>query len=144
MPATNDKVADELAPIFLEFGKAIYICQCLESSLCLLLTTMTHETTGGEEGAFQASWDFYSEQTLGKLLRLLREKIEVPKDVDDYLRVGLRKRNEIVHGFLTKNAMRLLDPKGRLEVEEELVKLKKEIKHRDMLVNKLLDTVLKK
>ena len=144
MTVPNDKVADELTPVFLEMGKAVYICQCLESSLCLLLATMAHEAARGEEGAFQASWDFHSEKTLGNLLKLLREQIEVPKDVDDYLRVGLKNRNEIVHGFLTKSAMRLLDPKGRLEVEEELAKLKKEVKRRDVLVNKLLDTLLKK
>ena len=33
---------DALAPVFLEFGKAVYICQCFEESLCFLLSQMTH------------------------------------------------------------------------------------------------------
>src|SRR5437762_58867 len=103
MPTPNQSVSEALAPVYLEFGKAVYICQCFKSSLCLLLSTMAHESSLGEEGAFKASWDFHSRKTLGHLLKALREKIEVPDDLDEFLGEGVDKRNEIVHGFLTKN-----------------------------------------
>lgn len=144
MPPTNDKTADLMTPIFLEFGKAVYICQCFESSLCLLLSLMAHQSANGEKGAFHASWDFHSKKTLGNLLKSLREKIEIPEDLDEFLGSGINKRNEIVHGYLTRNATRLPDPNGRLEIERELEELKKEVKRRDVIVNKLLDTLLKK
>ncbi len=135
---------DLIKPVFLEFGKAVYICQCLESSLCLLLSLMEHESTKGEDGIFQAAWDFHAKKPLGKLLKSLREQIEVPEDLDEFLGQGIAKRNEIVHGFLTRNAVRLADPNGRLEIERELVELKLEVKRRDIIVNKLLDELLKK
>ena len=141
-PTVNS--ADLLAPVYLEFGKAVYICQCFESSLCLLLSTMSHESAEGEDGAFQAAWDFHSKKTLGGLLHALRKQIEVPEELDQYLGVGVEKRNEVIHGFLTKNVNRLADPKGRIEVEWELVALKLEVKRRDIVVNKLLDALLKK
>lgn len=141
---TQRTVAEELAPVLLEFAKAVYICQCFESSLCLLLSTMSHEAAGEEKGAFDASWDFHSKNTLGRLLESLRNQIDVPENVDEFLRGGVKKRNEIVHGFLTRNASRLANPKERLSVEKELVDLKIEIKRRDIVVNKLLDAVLKK
>ena len=144
MAAPDEKLNEALAPIYLEFGKAVYICQCFESSLCFLLSQMAHEIAEGESGAFQASWDFHSKKTLGQLLKALRERIEVPDELDEYLGVGVDKRNEIVHGFLTKNAARLYEPKGRLDVERELVQLKLEVKRRDVVVNKLLDALLKK
>lgn len=144
MPTPSDNVSELLAPVFLEFGKAVYICQCFESSLCLLLSMMAHESAQGEDGAFQAAWDFHSKKTLGHLLKSLRERIEVPEELDGYLSVGVDKRNEIVHGFLTKNVARLADPKGRLEVERELITLKQEVKRRDIVVNGLLDGLLKK
>ena len=144
MSDTDKGMNELLAPVFLELGKAVYICQCFESSLCFLLSTMAHESAQSKDGAFQAAWDFHSQNTLGRLLKSLREQIDVPEDLDEYLRIGVDKRNEIVHGYLEKNAVRLYDPKGRLEVEQELVQLKLEVKRRDVTVNKLIDALLKK
>ena len=107
----------------------------------MLLSQLAHEAAEGEDGAFQAAWDFHSTKTLGTLLRALRKQIEVPGDLDEYLGAGVEIRNQIVHGFLTRNAKRLYDPKGRLQVEEELVQLKLEVKRRDIAVNKLLDAL---
>lgn len=143
MAGSDTDIVELTKPVLLEFAKAVYICQCLESSLCFLLALMAHKKVL-EEGAFSASWDFHSKRTLGQLLHRLREQIDIPADLDDYLGVGVDKRNEIVHGFLTKNAMRLADPKGRIEIEKELVELKREIKKRDIVVNKLIDTLLAK
>ena len=144
MASSDQLVADVLAPIFLEFGKAVYICQCFESSLWLLLSMIAHERNNGEQGAFSAAWDFHSKSTLGRLLRSLREQIEVPADLDSYLGEGIEARNKIVHGFLTRNARHLADPKERLKIESELLHLKEQVKRRDIVVNKLLDALLKK
>src|SRR6266705_5538704 len=143
MATAEPDVIELTKPVLLEFAKAVYICQCLESSLCFLLSLMAHEKVP-EEGAFSASWDFHSKRTLGQLLHRLREQIEIVPKLDEYLGVGVEKRNEIVHGFLTKNAMRLADPKGRIEIEKELVQLKLEVKRRDIVVNKLIDALLAK
>ena len=143
MATTEPDVIELTKPVLLEFAKAVYICQCFESSLCLLLSLMAHEKTP-EDGVFEASWDFHSKKTLGQLLHRLREQIDVPTELDGYLDVGVDKRNEIIHGFLTKRALRLADPKGRLEIEKELVELKGEVKRRDVAVNKLLDALFAK
>jgi hypothetical protein len=144
MSDSTDTMAADLEPLMLELGKAVYICQAFESSLCFLHAQMTHEETGGEEGAFTASWDFHSAKTLGQTLNALRKRIEIPAELDDYLEEGLKCRNRIVHGFLTKNMARLMEPKGRLEVHRELEELKLEVKHRDIIVNKLLDALFAK
>ncbi len=143
MATSEPDVIELTKPVLLEFAKAVYICQCLESSLCFLLALMAHERVP-EEGAFSASWDFHSKRTLGQLLRRLREQIEIPPKLDEYLGVGVDKRNEIIHGFLTKNAIRLAEPKGRIEIEKELIELKLEVKERDIVVNKLIDALLAK
>lgn len=144
MPNPSDNVSELIAPVMLEFGKAVYICQCFESSLCFLLSLMAQQSAGDENGAFQASWDFHSKKPLGLMLRALREIIEVPQDLDTFLGDGVEKRNKIVHGFLTHNATRLASPKDRLDIEHELVALKREVKRRDIVVNKLIDALLKK
>ena len=40
--------------------------------------------------------------------------------------------------------MRLADPKGRIDIEKELVELTLEVKKRDIVVNKLIDALLAK
>lgn len=144
MTDSDGKILDELTPIFLEMGKAIYICQSFEESLCFSLSLIADDTSSGESGAFQAAWDFHSTKTLGCLLIALRKKIDIPAELDCFLEKSIKKRNEIVHGYLTKNAMRLYDPKGRIEVEKEISDLKIEVKQGDVAVNKLIDMYLKK
>ena len=45
---------------------------------------------------------------------------------------------------MTNNALKLLEPKGRLEAKMELEALKMEVKHRDIVVNKFLDALFAK
>ena len=47
-------------------------------------------------------------------------------------------------GFMTKNMPRLMEFKGRLEVQKELEALKLEVKHRDIEINKVLDVFFAK
>ena len=105
---------------------------------------MSYEEAGGEEGAFTASWDFHSAKTLGQTINTLRKRIDIPENLNDYLEVGIKCRNQIVHGFMTKNMPRLMEFKSRLEVQKELEVLKLEVKSRDIVMNKLLDTFFAK
>ena len=141
--ASEPDVVELTKPLLLEFAKAVYICQCFESSLCFLLSLMAQEKNA-EPGVFQASWDFHSKKTLGQLVHRLREQIEIPEKLDEYLGAGVEKRNQIIHGYLTKNSLRLAHPKERLEMEAELLQMKLEIKRRDIVVNKLIDALLAK
>jgi hypothetical protein len=144
MSDVDQSMSDNLEPLFVELGKAVFICQSLEESLCFLHAQLSHEEAGRDEGAFEASWDFHSGKALGKLINALRKRIELPEEVDEFLNSGRIIRNEIVHGFMTKNIHRLSHPKGRLEVEAELVSLKLEVKKRDVTVNKMLDALFAK
>jgi hypothetical protein len=137
---TENIVESEMAPIFLELGKALFLCQSLEESLRFLNAQLSQDDAN-EEGAFGSSLDFYSNETLGQSINNLRKRIDIPADLSDYLESGLRIRNEIVHDSMTKNIKRLACPKGRLEVESELAFMKQEVKKRKVLVNKLLDTL---
>lgn len=144
MSTTRDNTLSLMTPILIEFGKAVHVCQIFEHSLCLLLSLLARETSEVPDCVFQTSWDFHAKKTLGTLLKLLREKIEVTEDTDKFLDEGIKIRNKIIHGFLVNNAMRLADLKGRYEIEQELVTLRDEIKNRDVVINELLDSLLKK
>ena len=138
---TENRVASEMAPIFLELGKTLCLCQALEVSLRFLNAQLSHDEADGEEEAFGASWDSYSNETLGQLINTLRKRIDISEDLSDYLESGLKIRNEIVHDSMTRNIRRFTHPQGRLEVKSELAFMKREVKKRIVLVNKLLDTL---
>ncbi len=138
--STENIVESEMEPIFLELGKALFICQTLEVSLRFLNTQLSQDSANDED-SFGSSLDFYSNETLGQSINNLRKRIDIPTDLSDYLESGLKIRNEIVHDSMTKNIKRFAHPKGRLEVESELAFMKQEVKKRNVLVNKLLDTL---
>ena len=142
--STENIAESEMAPIFLELGKALFICQSLEESLRFLNAQLSQDDADEEAGAFGASLDFYSNETLGQSINNLRKRIDIPADLSDYLESGLTFRNEIVHDSLIKNIKRCAHRQGRLEVESELVFMKREVKKRHILVKKLLDTLIAK
>lgn len=141
---TENIVENEMAPIFLELGKALFACQSLEVSLRSLNAQLSHDESEEEEGTFGSSFDFYVNDTLGQSINNLRKRIDIPTDLSDYLESGLKIRNEIVHDSMTKNMQRFAHPKGRLEVKSELAFMKQEVEKRNVLVNKLLDTLFGK
>ena len=144
MTDARSDVRETLNPVMLEFGATVYICQLFENSLCLLLALMSEQRLPSAGQAFQASWDFHSEKTLGGLIAALKERIELPSDFESFLREGVDHRNAIVHGYMTKNTPRFMDPKGRLEVIDELRGIRNNVRKRDLAVCKLLDALLAK
>ena len=142
--STENIVHNEMAPIFLELGKALFICQSLEVSLRSLNAQLVHDEADGEEGGFGSSLDSYSNESLGQLINALRKRIDITVDLSDYLESGLKIRNEIVHDSMTRDIQRFTHPQGRLEVASELAFMRNEVKKRTVLVNKLLDTLFAK
>ena len=142
--STENIVETEMAPIFLELGKTILICQSLEVSLRSLNAHLSRDEAEGDEETFGSSLEFYSNDTLGQSINNLRKRIDIPEVVSDYLETGLQIRNEIVHDSMVKNIERLDHPEGRLEVKSELTFMKREIKKRNVLVNKLLESLFAK
>ena len=137
-------VSEELTPMLLQLGKALFICQGFEGTLTFLLSIMSHEEAKGEDGAFTAAIDLYSEKTLGQLLKCLGNKLEIPPELQGHLETGWKRRNVVVHRFLHEQVLQLADPKGRLEAEHLLAQYTKEIKFADLAANKVLDMFLTK
>lgn len=137
-------VRETLDPVMLEFGATVYIWQLFENSLCLLLALMSEQRLPSAGQAFQASWDFHSEKTLGGLVAALKGQIEFQSDFESFLREGVDQRNAVIHGYMTKNTPRFTDPKGRLEVIEELRAIRNNVRKRDLAICKLLDALLPK
>jgi hypothetical protein len=143
---SNDQstVAQELEPVVLELGKALFICQCFEGTLVMLLSTISYEDADMEDRAFTAALDLFSQKTLGQLLKQLTEKVDPPRELKDCFASGWSNRNWIVHEFLHRTVQELTSPKGRLEALGKLVEAKQKVKTADILANRVLDMYLKK
>jgi hypothetical protein len=137
-------VGEELDPILLDLGSALYVCQGLEGSLVFLLSVCSMEDAEMEGSSFAAAMDNLSQKTLGQLLKRVRERLELSPEVDQSFRAGWNARNWIVHEFVHDTIEELLTPKGRLVVAKRLSEAKKTVKLTDLLANRILDTYLEK
>ena len=144
MTIPEQEIREALAPVLLEFGTTVFHCQMFEDNLCFLLALVSEHTSPSDGQAFQASWDFHSQKTLGGLASALSSLIDVPSRFEESLRSAVKQRNKIVHGYLTRSMLRLLEPKGRLEIIDELVALRGQIDSQDYATEQLILTVLEK
>lgn len=143
-PALDAEFRECLTPVLLEFGTTVFHCQIFEDNLCYLLALISEDRTPSEGHAFQASWEFHSRKTLGRLVDALGKLIPIQDDLEEFLFVGVENRNTIVHGFLTKNMLKLIDPKGRLDLIDELVRLRADIDARDRVIEAMVVTYIEK
>lgn len=144
MSKGSSSVREALDPVMLELGATVYICQIFENTLCLLLALISEHRLLSNGRSFESSWDFHSEKTLGQLVSALKQQLDLPPDFETFLREGVTKRNAVIHGFMTREALRLVEPKGRIEIIKELRALRKDIRARDLAIVKLADILLKK
>jgi hypothetical protein len=143
-PSNDQTMAGEMEPVMLELGKALYLCQAFEGTLVFLLSLISHEAANAEDGAFAAAIDLYSEKTLGQLLKRLGERIELPDELTEPLRIGWDSRNAIVHRFIHEHIAQFMNPKGRVAVLAVLADHKRKVKFADVIANRVLDMYLKK
>lgn len=137
----DNNLREVLDPLMLEFGAAVYICQCLESSLCFGLALASDHA--GKD--FGSSFDFHSRSTLGRLMRELDAAVGVPAELSEELKEALILRNQIVHGYLVQtNGEKIITPKGRLEIMRELRTIRQNVAATDRKLNSILDEFLKK
>ena len=137
-------MVDEMEPVLLELGKALYICQAFEGTLVYLLSLISDEEASSADGAFEAAIDLYSQKTLGQLLKRLGEKMKLPNELQEPLRIGWDRRNAIVHRFIHDNIGSFMEPGGRITAEKTLATYKREVKFADVVANRLLDLYLEK
>jgi len=145
MTTLDDSIFDSMTPLYRAMGGAVHASQGFEYNLSFLLALITGHRRPTEPEIFSASLDLHATQTLGKLIgELRRELSDLPAEIEGYLKEGLEIRNRLVHGFFPKNTDKLMTPKGRLEIENELKVMTIEIQHRAKIVWSLIEKYLRK
>jgi hypothetical protein len=114
--------------VYAYFGLAMYFAQVLEHGIAN--TMMCAELLPRRDGkpvpkkAWEAEFDAFMneqyQQTLGRLIRALKNATSVPPDLEGILTAALEKRNYLAHHYFRERAEAFMSWKGREKMIEEL------------------------
>ena len=123
-----DPADEHIETTYAHYGLALYLAQCLEHGLANALvyvdliprkarSVRTREEWSAEFDSFMGR---SFEQTLGRLIRALREATAVPPELEEKLTDALRRRNWLAHHFFRERAEEFMSTRGRDSMIREL------------------------
>ena len=132
--------------VYAHFGLAIYLAQCLEHGIvnALLYAKLMpkelkrykrHRPLPFDRTGFESRFDLFMEQnfdqTIGALVRLLRETANVPAGLGAALIEAKDARNFLAHGYFRDRAEDFVSRVGRASMIAELERVQKLFVHAD-------------
>jgi len=127
-----DPESEQVREVYAHYGLAMYWAQCLEQSIFQHLLFFDHFPKAVKAYTTPENWakafDRYEAQelgqTMGKLIRRLREVGQPTESVERALAKALKSRNWLAHGYFADRAIEFTDSNGRQEMIEELDELR--------------------
>ena len=124
----GDDKDEHVKNVYAHFGLAIYFAQVLEHALvntmiCAELLPQRAgkpESKGERETEFDAFVNEKYQQTLGRLIRALKNATSIPPDLESVLTEALEKRNFLAHHYFRERAEEFMSWSGRERMIEEL------------------------
>jgi hypothetical protein len=119
---------EHVKTVYAHYGLALYLAQCLEHGLAnaLLFLDLIPKKARvvRTRDEWRAEFDSFTSrnfgQTLGRLIRDLREVTTVPPELQDKLTHALRQRNWLTHHFFRERAAEFMSARGRDRMIGEL------------------------
>ena len=116
-----DPESEQTREVFARFGLAMYLAQCLERQLALILATKygpgPTKITRTEFDNILA--DLFS-RTLGRLVTKIGKLAELGEDEKEQLQKALNKRNWLAHRYFWERAAAFISESGRESMIKEL------------------------
>lgn len=135
-----EPTVQELAPIFYEYGLAVFNCHLLEECIDLLLRVIDEERHRQGLSLRPIPIDSRSTKTIGVLFT---EVLAVEYFTDTERRLiqkAIQTRNLLVHAYWDKRVMQAtLTPAGRAWLVDDLDKKKVQLRDADRLVTKFVN-----
>jgi hypothetical protein len=113
---------DRLIPrddFFYELGITVFQAQALDDVLVTLFASL-HFPEADTHEAVRSIMDAKYRQTLGKIIRDLSHKIDIPEEIKNELEVALAKRNWVVHHFFREYGLAALSDEAQDEAISRL------------------------
>lgn len=143
---SDDSADAHVKTVYAHFGLALYLAQVLEHGLAnaLMCTELLPRRAGKPvpRKEWEAEFDMFMnqqfEQTLGRLIRGLRNATSVPIELEGLLTDALKTRNFLTHHFFRERAEAFMSRDGREEMIHELERAQRLFEAAD---DKLVGTV---
>lgn len=125
---TDDEANDHVKTVYAHYGLALYLAQVLEHGLAntLMWAELLPRQAGKPvlkkewEAEFDAFMHEQFQQTLGRLIRELKNATAVPENLESLLTEALERRNFLAHHFFRERAESFMSHEGREAMIEEL------------------------
>ena len=123
-----DKASEQIKEVYACYGLAMYWAQCLEQSIFqhLLFFDYFPKALKAYKNPLQWESEFGEyeshemKQTMGKLIRRVREAGQPTKEIEAALEEALKLRNWLAHGYFSDRAIQFTISNGRQEMLTEL------------------------
>ena len=144
-----DKYEQQCKDVYAHYGLAMFCAQCLEQAIILQIMFLDYMPNAVVSIKTKEKWihdfDEFMEDTsskpMGKLLGKL-QKFGIPCDeLGQDLKVALKKRNWLAHGYFPDRTMKFMNEDGRLAMILELEAAHAYFREVEDKVNRITDEV---
>jgi phosphoserine phosphatase len=147
-----DRKDEEVRDVYAYYGLAMYWASCLEQSIFQHLLFFEHFPKALASYKDVEKWEkefdeFESKemkQTMGRLVRRLKEAGQPTKEIEASLDKLLAARNWLVHSYFPDRAVHFTLSDGRMEMIDELIKLRDQFIECAGAIDELSKPVLEK
>ena len=127
----DQQESDQIRDVYAHFGLAVYLAQCVEQSIFQHLLFLDHFPRAIAEFTSKEAWvsafdEFEARelgQTMGKLIRRMKEAGQPTDYIHGLLTQVLKQRNWLAHGYFADRAVEFTRESGREKMITELEKL---------------------
>jgi hypothetical protein len=122
---------DQIRDVYAHFGLAVYLAQCVEQSIFLHLLFLDHFPKAIAKFTSKEAWvsaidEFEARelgQTMGKLIRRMKEAGQPTDNIQVLLTTVLKQRNWLAHKYFADRAVEFTRESGREKMVRELEEL---------------------
>ena len=147
-----DEESEQIREVYAQYGLAMYWAQCLEQSMFQHLLFFDHFPKAIRQYQGQGKWeeDFDSyeskelSQTMGRLIRRVREAGQPTEEIEAKMNCVLKHRNWLAHGYFSDRAVQLTRTDGRAVMITELEDIREEFRFCSRLIDDLTEPVMLK
>jgi hypothetical protein len=127
----DQQESDQIRDVYAHFGLAVYLAQCVEQSIFQHLLFLDHFPKAIAEFTSKEAWvsafdEFEARelgQTMGKLIRRMKEAGQPTDQIQALLTQTLKQRNWLAHGYFADRAVEFTRELGREKMIPELEEL---------------------
>lgn len=147
-----DSEDEEVRDVHAYYGLALYWASCLEQSIFQHLLFFDHfpraVASYKDADKWEREFDEFEakemKQTMGKLVRRLKEAGQPTKEIETSLDQALKVRNSLVHSYFPDKAVQFTLSGGRMEMISELQRLRDQSMECANAIDELTQPVLER